>query len=188
MALALWIRRGRSPAASLNAPATAPHRSAMVRFRPRMSTSTAFPATQDCRAAHLPSGHRDVGLADPINPEHRHHRVAKLLFQMRGPDGSSQDALKRQDVEYHEACNGTVQHELFAGKQFAEDESGLCFIQCSEDAGTLSDPIPFGLVVTVKPQTRASNLKKSARVSVPVAIPVSWQLRRAPSLASSYVP
>lgn len=111
----------------------------------------------------------------PINPEHRHHRVAKLRFQMRKPDGSSQDALKRQDVEYHEARNGTVQHELFAGKQFADDEWLVLHIQCSEDAGTLSDPIPFGLVVTVEAPDSELPIYEEvrARVSVPVAIPVS---------------
>lgn len=55
----------------------------------------------------------------PINPEHRHHRVGKLRFQMRKPDGSGQDVLTRQNVDHNEVRNGTVQHEIFTGDRTA---------------------------------------------------------------------
>ena len=100
---------------------------------------------QHCRAAHLPSGHRDVGLADPINPEHRHHRVAKLRFQMRKPDGSrSRRAGNDKMSNTTKPAMGRSSTRSSPGISLPTT-SGLCFTSSAvRDAGTLSDPIPLG--------------------------------------------
>ena len=110
----------------------------------------------------------------PINPAHRHHRVAKLSFELRKPDGSSQDALTRQHVDHREVRNGTVQHEIFGGQQFADDEWLVLHVQCSEDAGKLSEPIPFGLLISLEaPESELPIYEEvRARVGVPVMVQV----------------
>jgi hypothetical protein len=82
------------------------------------------------------------------------YRVSKTYF-----DGLSTYLTggTRRDADYHAVRRGTCQHEVFAGKKTLAPGSEMLpiSIQCSKDAQQSSDPVRYGLVVSVEtaPQT-----------------------------------
>lgn len=87
----------------------------------------------------------------PINPAHRHLRQASLFFEP-----PSKDALLpmgRQEADWQQVKKGTIQHEILEGADVSafEDGSDLIIpITCKSDAGDLTQPISYGLAVTMQ--------------------------------------
>jgi hypothetical protein len=84
----------------------------------------------------------------PIHPRHRNYRGAALWFDIE----KEKLATKREDVEWHSAKNGTVQHEIFEGARaaaFAEDDIMLIKVNCRADANSLHGRIRYGLVISL---------------------------------------
>ena len=84
----------------------------------------------------------------PINCSHRSYRRAQLEFKAgqslaEDPVGVTQPQVRR----------GTVQHEVREGKGAKvvnEGDETEIRVECRADAGTLDDPVRYGLVVTLE--------------------------------------
>lgn len=85
----------------------------------------------------------------PINTEHRNYRRASLWFEP--PTDLLQVA--RRDVDWQTSRRGTVQHEILEGKVatlFTDGETVEIKVNCSADAGTLDEKVPYALAVTLE--------------------------------------
>ena len=86
----------------------------------------------------------------PVNPSHRNYRQAKLW--MTPPNEVLR--IGRIMTAFHKAAQrGTLQHEILEGEQaaaFADGQKLELKVNCSEDAGTLTRPVKFGLCVSLE--------------------------------------
>jgi subtilase family protein len=85
----------------------------------------------------------------PINPRHRGWRRAQLWFTP--PEQPLQ--VKRQQVDWHAVQRGTVQHEILDGDRAAVFVDGNTLdiaVNCREDAGDLTEAVPYALAVTLE--------------------------------------
>lgn len=85
----------------------------------------------------------------PVNPRHAKYRTARLWIKPPH-DGLNVD---RMNCDWQHVLRGTVQHEVFEGDSAVAfvDGSDLVFkVNCAEDSGKLSTPVPFGLCVTLE--------------------------------------
>lgn len=85
----------------------------------------------------------------PVNPRHAKYRAARLWIKPPH-DGLNVD---RMNCHWQHVLRGTVQHEVFEGDSAIAfvDGSDLVFkVNCAEDGGKLSAPVPFGLCVTLE--------------------------------------
>ena len=83
----------------------------------------------------------------PINSYHQNYRVAYLWFSSRENFGT-----KRSCADHNAVRRGTIQHEVFEGKDAMAFEDGdqlIVKVNCRKDAGEIIDPVRFGLVVTL---------------------------------------
>ena len=88
----------------------------------------------------------------PINAHHHRYRKAKLFFSR--PKEPDLLPLKRQEANYHQTCNGTVQHEILESKDisnFQEGDNLSIIVNCKKDATpSLDESIAYGLAVTLE--------------------------------------
>ncbi len=85
----------------------------------------------------------------PINPFHVGIRRAKLLLS--GDGLKSDKGHKRQNCDWQQVRKGTVQHEIFElRKSKLPGDAVELFVECTADAGTLDEEIPYGLAVTLE--------------------------------------
>jgi len=87
----------------------------------------------------------------PIGAETRKYRRAQLTFDPKGLD--QMVGGKRNDAQWQQVKNGTLQHEVFEGKNvvaFIQGEYLLIPVQCREDAGPFDSEIPYGLAITLE--------------------------------------
>jgi hypothetical protein len=85
----------------------------------------------------------------PINPLHRGYRRAQLWFSK--PEHPLE--LSRQDCHWQATKRGTVQHDIFEGRQadaFADGQSIRIQVNCAADAGSLDEQVPYALAVTLE--------------------------------------
>lgn len=86
----------------------------------------------------------------PVNHQHRAYRMAKLHFA----PPSAELALERQQADWQQAQNGTVQHEILEGDQarvFLDGDSLRIRVVAQGDTQQVFDEeIPYGLVVTLE--------------------------------------
>ncbi len=81
----------------------------------------------------------------PINPRRYGIREAKLFFEI--PDFAKDN---RQEADWQQVRNGTVQHEILEITQFGEDQIEI-FVECAADAAEqLEEPIPYAISFTVE--------------------------------------
>ncbi len=85
----------------------------------------------------------------PVNPSHQGWRRASLWF------APPKDTLKidRQQAEWRAVKRGTVQHEILEGSRasgFVDGDHLEVQVNCTSDAGTLEEAIPYTLVTSLE--------------------------------------
>ena len=84
----------------------------------------------------------------PINSRRQGYRVAHLWF------GASENiASDRSCADYRAVQRGTVQHEVFEGRDavaFQDGDEMIVKVNCRNDAGDILQPVRFGLAVTLE--------------------------------------
>lgn len=97
----------------------------------------------------------------PIHPRHHRYRKAALWLDAygglrRGHQPDEAEALlglTRVETDHQQSRRGTVQHEIWVGERatsYGEEESLNLQVNCQEDAEELSQPVRYGLVVTLE--------------------------------------
>lgn len=84
----------------------------------------------------------------PINSRRQNYRVAHLWF-----DVADNVATTRADADHRAVQRGTVQHEVFEGRNavaFQDGDDLIVKVSCREDAGDIIEPVRFGLAVTLE--------------------------------------
>jgi hypothetical protein len=90
----------------------------------------------------------------PINPNHQKYRRADLWIQM--PNQSTFNAIfpvTRQEADANDVMRGTVQHEILEGTKavpIADNAELPIRVNCREDAGRLTEEVPYALAVTLE--------------------------------------
>lgn len=109
----------------------------------------------------------------PINPEHRAYRRAALALE---PAGFSDFLGDRSDVGAYSARRGTLQHDVLEGRRavpFASESSVELVVSCRVDAGTLGEPVPYAVFVTLEvPQGVDVQIYDEVRQALHVPVPV----------------
>ena len=86
----------------------------------------------------------------PINCERQNYRVAQLWFN---PKQHNTIAPNRLYADFRAAQRGTVQHEVLEGKNaipYQDGENIVVKVNCRGDAGDITDPVRYGLAVTLE--------------------------------------
>jgi hypothetical protein len=91
----------------------------------------------------------------PIHPHRERWRRAHLWFE---PPSSkmkigSKDLLRRLGPDDKSVQRGTLQHEVFEGDKaaaFVDGDSIIVHVSCREDAGPLTESIPYALAITLE--------------------------------------
>jgi hypothetical protein len=85
----------------------------------------------------------------PINPRHKSYRKASLWFSPeRAPLG-----VAKKDLDYDSSKRGTLQHQVFEGvkaRAFGDGDTITVKVNCAEDAGKLTETIPYAIAVTLE--------------------------------------
>jgi hypothetical protein len=86
----------------------------------------------------------------PINPAHRNYRRVRLWIT---PPYEELRVARITSVFHKTAQRGTLQHEVLEGDQatvFSDGDRVEFKVNCTSDAGEFSEPIPFGLCVSLE--------------------------------------
>jgi Subtilase family len=114
-----------------------------------------------------------VAWFSPLNPLHRNYRMAAVWFEV--PEAGGQQ-LSRMQCDYRAAQRGTVQHEIFEGDQavaFVDGANIHVKVNCREDAGKLTDRVPYCVAVTLETATELNvPVYDEVRVRLRVPVPV----------------
>jgi hypothetical protein len=114
-------------------------------------------------AMHLHQGWRRLTATlawfSPINPSNRKYRCARLaLVDLRGT--SLPLAVDRAQAHGQTAARGTVQHVVLDGSDatmsIGPSDDLRLVVECSEDAPSLTTPIPYSLVVSIEANAGAA--------------------------------
>ncbi len=84
-----------------------------------------------------------------INPQHKNYRKAHLWFYV--PE--KELGLTKREINDDETRRGTVQHRVFEGQSatvFVDGATLSIKINCKENAGKLTEQIPYALAVTLE--------------------------------------
>ena len=91
----------------------------------------------------------------PIHTLNERWRRAHLWF--KSPDSKlksgSKAQLKRSGADWQAAQRGTLQHEVFEGAKvsaFVDGDTLTIHVSCREDAGPLTESVPYALAVTLE--------------------------------------
>ncbi|MDH5561724.1 MAG: S8 family peptidase [Deltaproteobacteria bacterium] len=87
----------------------------------------------------------------PVSPESKNYRKAALSFDPAGFD--IKIGGTRNEAEWHQVKNGTVQHEILEGNkvgEFIQNDHLTVAVQCREDATPLDVGTPYGLAVSLE--------------------------------------
>ena len=85
----------------------------------------------------------------PIVATNQKYRQASLWFET---DGNNL-VRSRTDAQWQAVRRGTVQHEVFEGADavaFPDDGVMRIKVNCTEDAGKIQNPVPYGLIVSLE--------------------------------------
>jgi len=85
----------------------------------------------------------------PINSSHQAYRRAKLWIS----PPMDRLGVSRIEVDWQQAKKGTLQHEIFDGKNalaFVDGDRFVCKVNCASDAGDLTEAVPFALCVSLE--------------------------------------
>ena len=85
----------------------------------------------------------------PVNPRHARYRAARLW--VKPPEDLN--VSRSNHREWQRVQRGTVQHEILEGESaiaFVEGTDLVFKVNCAEDGGKLSVPVPFAICVTIE--------------------------------------
>lgn len=110
----------------------------------------------------------------PVNHRHRAYRQAKLNFE----PPASELALQRQQADWQQVQNGTVQHEILEGNQARVfQDGGVLRIKVCAMGDTqqiFDQAVPYGLVVTLEvAEACGLPIYQRVREKLGVAIPAT---------------
>jgi Subtilase family len=91
----------------------------------------------------------------PIHTLSERWRRAQLWF--KSPDSKlkigNKEQLERSGADWQAVQRGTLQHEVFEGEKvsaFVDGDAIFVHVSCREDAGPLTDSIPYALAITLE--------------------------------------
>ena len=91
----------------------------------------------------------------PIHTLSERWRRAQLWF--KSPDSKlkigNKEQLERTGADWQAVQRGTLQHEVFEGEKvsaFVDGDAIIVHVSCREDAGSLTDSIPYALAITLE--------------------------------------
>lgn len=90
-----------------------------------------------------------LGWFSPIAPRTQRYRIAGLYFEIE----DNIIKVNRDDVDWQKVRKGTLQHEVFVGKDAVPFESNSDLkirVSCKKDAKSFTEPIPYALAVTLE--------------------------------------
>lgn len=85
----------------------------------------------------------------PVNVRNSKYRAARLW--MAPP--TIEYGVSRANYQWQHVRRGTLQHEILEGQDalaFVDGQEVVFKVNCSEDAGSIVDPVPFALCVTLE--------------------------------------
>lgn len=85
----------------------------------------------------------------PLNPRHKEYRKAEMWFSF----DKDLLALEKKDLDFDGSKRGTIQHQIFEGEKaraFSDGDELKIKVNCSKDAGKLTETIPYALAVTLE--------------------------------------
>jgi len=91
----------------------------------------------------------------PIHTLSERWRRAQLWF--KSPDSKlkigNKEQLERSGADWQAVQRGTLQHEVFEGKKvsaFVDGDAIIVHVSCREDAGPLTETVPYALAITLE--------------------------------------
>ena len=90
-----------------------------------------------------------LGWITPINPRHMDYRKASLWIHV--PEGVL--GVEKIDADFDSTKRGTLQHRVMEGedaKVFVDGDQLQITVSCKEDAGLLTERVPYALAVTLE--------------------------------------
>jgi hypothetical protein len=99
----------------------------------------------------------------PVNVRNSKYRAARLWIDPPAGDFG----VSRASYQWQHVRRGTLQHEILEGQDalaFVDGSEVVFKVNCSEEAGSLTDPVPFALCVTLE-------------VAEGVALPIYQEIR-----------
>ncbi|HET6929266.1 MAG TPA: S8 family peptidase [Candidatus Acidoferrum sp.] len=107
-----------------------------------------------------------LGWFTPINPRHMDYRKASLWFQV--PEAAL--GVEKKDADFDSTKRGTLQHRVMEGedaKVFVDGDKLRITVSCKEDAGLLTERIPYAVAVTLEVAEAAQvNLYEEVRTRI----------------------
>lgn len=94
-----------------------------------------------------------VAWLSPINVRHRAYRTAHLSVRRVDDDLGLAVSRSRFQPSHNAVQRGTVFHERYEGEEAAGFVDGATFrfqVECRSQAGALSDPVPYGIAVSLE--------------------------------------
>lgn len=107
----------------------------------------------------------------PISPSTQKYRTARLWFEAK-----NKLAYNRINNDWRAVRRGTLQHEVFEGDRanaFFDGDSIKIKVNCTRDAGSFEDKIPYAIMVTLEVAEGSGVLvyqEVKERISTPVRV------------------
>jgi hypothetical protein len=116
----------------------------------------------------------------PIVQSNQRYRQTQLWFQIGNNKGDRWLTPDRKDCDEHSVKRGTVQHEIFVGNEARvfPSEKILVKVNCVDDAGKTTEPIAYGLIVSIEVKEGVSipvYQEVKTRIAQVVQSPISIQ-------------
>ena len=109
----------------------------------------------------------------PVRSTRQNYRVAQLWFN---PTQRNTIAPRRLYANHQAVMRGTVQHEVLEGDSAVPFQDGDAIgikVNCRADAGTIDEPIRYGLAVTLEvPESLTIPIYEEVRQRLAVPVPV----------------
>lgn len=111
----------------------------------------------------------------PTSPSTQRYRTSRLWFEAK-----NQIANSRLDADWRAVQRGTLQHEIFEGSNataFIDGDSINVKVNCSKDANSFTDSIPYALLVSLEVAEGINmpiyqEVKDRISISVPIGQPI----------------
>lgn len=111
----------------------------------------------------------------PTSPSTQRYRTSRLWFE-----ANNQIANNRMEADWHAVRRGTLQHEVFEDSKahaFIDGDSLNIKVNCSKDANSFTDSIPYALLVSIEVAEGIDmpiyqEIKDRISISVPIGQPI----------------
>jgi Subtilase family len=114
-----------------------------------------------------------LGWITPINPRHMDYRKASLWIHVP----ANVLGVGRKDADFDSTKRGTMQHRVMEGedaKVFVDGDRLRVTVSCKEDAGLLTERVPYALAVTLEvAEAIELNLYEEVRTRIRPAVAIA---------------